>query len=259
MFDREITYKDTKKLIQDKINEINTLFPAIVESYDVQTGKITVLPKTQFINNDGEYQDRALLFECPTSYIKAQSFYLRIPYQKGDIVYVGCSQDSLNTLLKDGNTNASSIDGVRRYRLTDAVIIGGLMQDTEKTMTSEFPRDFVIQNRVNDDIIVLKENGGMYCRTGTKFQIDATDVEINSSTMTMNVDKTTTNGSTITQNVSETTNSGNVSISGTGTVSGALKGGTVDTITGGKSLDNHTHGYTLPSHAAGQGSTTPAQ
>lgn len=253
LFDRSISYKETARLVSQAVNDINTLFPAIVEEYNVETGLITVLPKTQFINNDGEYQDRAFLFECPTSYIKAQSFYLRIPYQKGDIVYVGCSQDSLDSLLTDANTVANPLDGVRKFRLTDAVVIGGLMTTNEAKMTTEYPRDFIIQNRVNNDIIVLKEEGGVQVKTTTTFQIDATDVVINSSTMTMNVDSTTTNGSTIAQNVSTTTNSGNV------TVDGALKAGTVDTIGGGISLDGHTHSYTAPAHAAGSANTSPSQ
>lgn len=252
-FDRNVSYKTVKEMINTAVNGINTLFPAIVENYDVVNSKITVIPKTKMLDNDGNYVDRAFLFECPTSYIKAQSFYLRIPYQKGDLVYVACSQEALDDILKDANTVATAMEGVRRFRLTDAIIIGGLMSDTEQMMTNEYPRDFVIQNRKNNDIIVLKENGGVQVKTSTLFQVDATDVIINSSTMTMNVDNTTTNGTSISQNVSTTSNSGEV------TISGALKAGTVDSIGGGISLDGHTHQYTLPAHSAGTGNTSPSK
>lgn len=246
MFDRSVSYKVVKQMIKDEIKNINTLFPAIVENYNIETGLITVLPKSQMLDNDGNYIERALLFECPTSYIKAQSFYLRIPYQKGDIVYVGCSQESLDNLLSDSNTVANPLDGVRKFRLTDAIIIGGIMTTSETKMTSEFPKDFVIQNRKNNDIIVLKEDGGVYVKTETKFQIDANDVVINSKTMTMNVEDTTTNGNTITDNVSTMNVSGDA---------------TIGTVTSGKgiSLDNHTHQYTAPSHPSGPANTTPSQ
>lgn len=261
--DRGITLKQVVTITRNTKTSINTMFLAIVESYDRVTGKITVLPKLKMLDNDGKYIDRALLFECPTSCIKARDFYLRIPYQKGDIVYVGCSQEALDDLLIDGNTTVSNLEGVERFRLTDAIILGGVFVDSEPVMTNEFPEDFVIQNRQNKDIIVLKKDGGIFCKTSTKFQIDANEVEINSPLMTMNVDSTVTNGNSIEQNVSNTTNAGNVSIDGNltvkgnGTVSGALKGGTVDSIKGGKSLDNHTHSY-----RPGDGSptsTSPAQ
>lgn len=246
MFEKNASLKYINEIIKKSINDINTMFPAIVDSYNVETGLITVLPKSRMLDNDGNYIERALLFECPTSYIKAQSFYLRIPYQKGDIVYVGCSQESLDNLLIDSNTVANSLDGVSKFRLTDAVVIGGLMTSNEKLMTKEFGKDFVIQNRKNDDIIVLKEDGGVYVKTATKFQIDANDVVINSKTMTMNVDDTTTNGNTITDNVSIMNVSGDA---------------TIGTVTSGKgiSLDNHTHQYTAPSHPSGPANTTPSQ
>lgn len=257
--DRSVSVKQVMSMINDNINKINTLFLAIVQEYNPITGKITVLPKLKMLANDDTYIDRAILFECPTCVIKVGSFYVRAPYSPGDVVYVGCCQDSLNNLLSDANTSVSQLEGVSKFRLTDAIIIGGIFVDTEKQMTQEFKSDFVIQNRDNDDIFVIKKDGGIYSKTSSKFQIDANDVEINSKTMVMNVETTTTNGNSISQNVSNTSNSGDVSISGNGTVSGAFKGGTVDSIKGGKSLDNHTHSYDHPEHVSGPANTSAAQ
>ena len=251
--DRSVGYKVVKNMIMTHINEINTMFLAIVEDYNVETGKITVLPKMKMLNNYDEYVDRAMLVECPTSCIKARDFYLRIPYKKGDIVYVGCSKDALDNMLLDNNTGVSSLDGVRKFRLTDAVVLGGIFVDTENSMSNEYPDDFIIQNRQNNDIIVLKKDGGVQVRTSTKFQIDASEVEINANTMNMNVGATTTTGDSITQNVSSTVNSGNV------VIAGSLQAGTVDSTNGGISLDNHTHQYEKPAHVVGTASTSAAK
>lgn len=257
--DRSVGYKVVKKMIENNNNDINTMFLAIVDSYNVQTGKITVIPKLKMLDNNDNYIDRALLFECPTSCIKAQDFYLRIPYKKGDVVYVGCSQEALDDLLLNDRTNVSSLEGVDRFRLTDAIILGGVFVDTEKKMTSEYPDDFVIQNRDNSDIIVLKKSGGVQVKTSTKFQIDANNVEINAKSMTMNVDATTTNGSSIVQNVSQTQNAGNVSITGNTQVTGGLTANTIDSVGKGISLDNHVHSYEKPIHSSGEASTSTAK
>lgn len=251
--DRSVGYKVVKRMIKSNVNEINTMFLAIVEDYNTQTGKITVIPKLKMLDNYGNYVDRAMLFECPTSCIKAQNFYLRIPYKKGDVVYVGCSQEALDDLVLNNTTSVSNLDGVDRFRLTDAVILGGIFVDTENKMTTEYPDDFVIQNRDNNDIIVLKKSGGVQVKTSTKFQIDASEVEINASTMNMNVGSTITTGDSITQNVSTTTNNGNV------TITGALKAGTIDSTGKGISLDNHTHTYNKPEHVAGTENTSVAK
>lgn len=251
--DRSVGYKVVKNMIMTHINEINTMFLAIVEDYNVETGKITVLPKMKMLNNYDEYVDRAMLVECPTSCIKARDFYLRIPYKKGDVVYVGCSKDALDNMLLDNNTGVSILDGVRKFRLTDAVVLGGIFVDTENSMSNEYPDDFIIQNRQNNDIIILKKDGGVQVKTSTKFQIDASEVEINANTMNMNVGATTTTGDSITQNVSSTINSGNVAITG------SLQAGTVDSTNGGISLENHTHQYEKPEHVVGAASTSVAK
>ena len=251
--DRSVGYKVVKRMINNHIEEINTMFLAIVENYDTTTGKITIIPKVKMLNNYDEYVDRAMLVECPTSCIKARDFYLRIPYQKGDIVYVGCSKDALDDMLLNGDTGVSRLDGVSKFRLTDAVVLGGIFVDSENTMTADNPDDFIIQNRQNNDIIVLKKDGGVQVKTSTKFQIDASEVEINANTMNINVGSTVTTGDSITQNVSSTINSGNV------VISGSLQAGTVDSTNGGISLENHTHQYDKPEHVAGKANTSVAK
>lgn len=230
--DRGVSLKVVKKLIGNSINNINTMFPAIVEDYNVETGKITITPKLKMLDNNGNYIDRAFLFECPTSFIKAHSFYVRVPYKKGDIVFVGCSQDALDNLLIDNLTNVSVLEGVQRFRLTDAIVIGGLMIDNENKMTSENKDDFIIQNRLNNDIIILKENGGVQIKTGTTFQVDAKNVIMNAESVQINTP--------------------------TANVSGNFTGGQVNTSAG-ISLDNHTHSYQLPQHPAGSGNTSASQ
>lgn len=106
------------------------------------------------------------------------------------------------------------------------------MVDTENKMTAEYPNDFVIQNRKNNDIIVLKEEGGVQVKTSTTFQVDANNVVMNAQSIQMNTP--------------------------VANVSGDFTGGTVNTQAG-ISLDNHTHSYSTPQHVAGSGNTSPSQ
>lgn len=242
--DRNVSYKVVKEMISHSINEINTSFLAVVESYNIETGRATIHPKIKYLNNYNEYVEYASIVECPVASFKCGSFYLRCPYVSGDTVIVVCSQDALDDLLINDDTTISTLDGVAKYRLQDAIIIGGVYIESESKMNSNFPDDFIIQNRQNNDVIVLKKSGGVEITTESEVKINAGDV-INITSPISNI-----KGNVNIQ--------GDVSISGNNTTQGTITGGKVQS-SGGKDLDAHTHSYQLPAHPAGTGNTSSAQ
>lgn len=229
--DRGVSLKNVKDIVDNAINRINTMFVAIVESYNPLTGKITVLPKMVLKDKYGVFVERAVLFECPTCCIKSANFYIRVPYQIGDLVYVGCSQEALDDILQNNLPTIPRISGVSRFRLTDAVVLGGIFADTEPPMLPNNADDLVMQNRLNGDVIALKQTGGVEVITSTKFEVTASEIVFNAAKMDMK---------------SENTN-----------ISGKLTAGSVNTING-ISLDNHTHTYLKPKDADGMVETTKA-
>lgn len=236
--DRTVGLKFMNNVIKSNISEVNTSFLAIVESYDIETGRATIHPKIKYLDNNGEYVEYASIVECPVASFKCGSFYLRCPYVYGDIVIVVCSQDALDDLLISSGTTISNLDGIQKHRMQDAIIIGGVFVEDEKIMNKNFPNDFIIQNRLNNDLIVLKKEGGVEINTTSEVKINSGNV-INITSPVSNI-------------------KGDVNITGNANVSGNFVGGTVATASG-IDLDKHTHSYTVPAHGAGPANTSPSQ
>lgn len=242
--DRINSYKITKDMINLAVKDINTSFLAVIESYDIITGRAIIHPKIKYLDNQGQYVEYASIVECPVASFKCGSFYLRCPYVSGDIVIVVCSQDALDDLLIASTTTISNLDGIVRHRMQDAIIIGGVFVEDEKLMNNNFPNDFLIQNRNNNDLIVIKKEGGVEVTTTSEIKINAGNV-VNLTSPVSNIK-------------GDVNITGNVTITGNNTISGAVQGGTVSTSSG-ISLDDHTHSYTSPAHAAGPANTSPSQ
>ena len=242
--DRASTIKITQSMIKSYVDNINTSFLAVIESYDIETGRATIYPKIKYLDNNGNYVEYASIVECPVASFKCGSFYLRCPYKIGDIVIVICSQDALDDLLISSSTTINNLDGIAKHRMQDAIIIGGVFVEDEKLMNKNFPNDFIIQNRANNDIIVLKQNGGIEINTTSEIKINAGE--------TINITSPVSN---IKGNVNI---QGNVSITGNQTTSGTITGGAVKTSSG-IDLDNHTHEYSAPLHPIGPTSTSPSK
>ena len=242
--DRVNTFKNTYDMIKMEINNINTSFLAVIESYDVVTGRATIHPKIKYQDNNGEYVEYASIVECPVASFKCGSFYLRCPYVAGDVVIVVCSQDALDDLLIASSTTISELDGVAKHRMQDAIIIGGVFVEDEKLMNNNYPDDFIIQNRDNNDVVVIKKTGGVEINTTSELKINAGSV-VNITAPVSNI-------------TGDVNIKGNVVVTGNHTTSGAVVGGTVGT-SGGIDLDTHTHQYNNPAHVAGTANTSASQ
>ena len=222
-----------RRYVERKISNINTMFVGIIEKVDVANMKYNVKP---IINAYDEVEDKSIesatLFECPIMAQKSGSFYIRVPYAIGDVVYVGVCKDALDESLASNVPRDNKMIGISNFRAIDGVVLGGLMCETEEKLSGENIDDLIIQNRANKDKIVLKKNGGAEIKVGSLVKIDAPTTHI---TGVLNVDGVV-NAKSDANITGNTTISQNLNVSGAGTI------GSVTTADG-TSLDSHTHTY----------------
>lgn len=230
MISRTITYSQVKKEIRESISKINTMLVGVISSVDYDRNRYDVQPILKEKNIKGEFIHRAMLIKCPLSFTKTKSFYLRAPYEIGDIVYVGCCKESIDEAIGDSNVVENNSEYDFLFREIDGVILGGIMVDDEPVMSSENTSDFIIQNRDNGDTIILQKSGGAKIKTSSQITLD-------------------TPVTNITGDVNIT---GNTSIIGNTTTQGTIvsaSGITGKTVTNGNGIDigTHTHKYVSPS------------
>lgn len=216
-----------RRKISRAIANIETMFVGIIQSVDAVNMRYNVQP----ILNKYDYVDEvniesAVLYQCPMMTHKCGSFFLRAPYQVGDVVYVGVCKESIDESLAGDSIKDNKMLGAEGFRQIDGVILGGLLCDTEPRLSSENVNDFVIQNRNNGDKFVIFANGGIEILTKTKVTVDSPETECTGNlTVKGNV--------TVDGNI---TGNSNLNVTGSGTI------GSVTTAKG-TTLDGHTHQY----------------
>jgi hypothetical protein len=203
---------------------IETMFVGTITSVDPVNLKYSVQPATdKYDMYDKKVVKSAVIFECPMMSNKCGSFFIRMPYQVGDMVYVGVCKDPIDESLSSSEPKLPTASGVSQFRQSDGVILGGILSSYEEKLSSSNAKDFLIQNRKNGDKIVMFNGGGIEMTTGTKVTINSPETDI----------------------------SGNVNIAGNINVVGDGVIGTVTTKAG-VTLDGHTHKYN-----PGPGAPTP--
>ncbi|MGL6098308.1 MAG: Gp138 family membrane-puncturing spike protein [Fusobacteriaceae bacterium] len=217
-----------RKNISKGIDVIETMFVATVISVDEKRMRYSVRP---LIKSYDEILEKTIespnIFECPMMISKSAEFYIRIPYAVGDVVYVGCSKESIDQALSSSVSHENKIKGVRQYRKVDGVILGGLLADDDGTLSSSNSKDLLIQNRKTNDKIVLVSGGGIELDSPSLVKIITPKLEILSPETTMS------GNLTVTGNI---TGEANLNITGAGQI------GSVTTKAG-VTLDTHTHAY----------------
>ena len=226
MISRTITTEYMKRYVKKEINKIETMFVGIVVGVDHEREKYNIQPILKHIAGDGDVLDSPIIAECPMCFTKTKNFYIRAPYVVGDVVYVGCSKDSIDESTISNDVTENRISGVSSFRLVDGVILGGVMVEDEPSLDSNYVDDFIIQNRDNNDLFVIKRDGGVIVKTETKITIDSPVTEITGS---LNVSGDTTIGSTLDV-------TGGISSDGIIESQIAIKGKIVQETTGGKTL-----------------------
>lgn len=219
-----------KYKIAKAINAIETMFVGVITSVDHVGLRYGVQPVlNRYDEVDKKSIVSAVLVDCPMLSNKCSSFFIRLPYDIGDMVYVGVSKDSIDESIISGEARDNKVLGVSKFRQIDGVILGGVLSEQEQQLPEGNANDFLIQNRKNDDKFVIKADGGIEIVTKTKVTVDSPETDF---TGNLNV-------------------AGNVSIVGNIAVEGD---GTIGSVTtkAGVTLDGHTHKYN-----PGPGAPTP--
>lgn len=216
-----------RRNISRAIANIETMFVGIIQSVDVANMRYNVQPiLNRYDRVDDIHVESAVLYQCPMMTHKCGSFFLRAPYQTGDVVYVGVCKESIDESLAGDSIKDNKMLGVEGFRQIDGVILGGLVCDTEPRLSSDNANDFVIQNRNNGDKFVIFANGGIELLTKTKVTVNSPETECTGNlTVKGNV---TVDGNIVGKS--------NLNVTGSGTI------GSVATAKG-TTLDGHTHKY----------------
>lgn len=235
MIHRTIDYATALKNIRDGINKINTMFIGTIVNADYSRNRYSIQPVLMYKGEDEIPITKAILVSCPMCFTKTKSFYIRAPYEVGDMVYVGCSKDSIDDAIVDGSVKESGLGSRNKFREVDGVILGGIMSDAEPVLATDYTDALLLQNRANGDLIAINKTTGIHIYSSES-------VTISTKTATI----VATDGVNIDSPMVYTT--GDIVASGT------ITGGVVNT-SGGIDLAGHTHGGV----ETGGGSTGPAQ
>lgn len=129
--------------IKDKVH---TAFPAILDSYNQETGLARVIPQIQYITEKGEFIDYPPLNGVPVVFPQgmAGNATIAYPIKHGDGCLVICAEQCLD-LWKKGHQTGNNL----RFSISNAMCIVGMFCKPNET-TNE---------AINDEAVIIDING----------------------------------------------------------------------------------------------------
>ncbi|MGL5049283.1 MAG: Gp138 family membrane-puncturing spike protein [Fusobacteriaceae bacterium] len=239
-------------MIHDKlINLINWQIRKSIQAIHTTTlGKIvnfdpiTMRADVELLENvrfEEVYYPSTTIVNALVMYPKVASFYIRVPYKRGDKVVLAFAESDISDMMVSGDkVNQQS---TRRHAEDDIIVMGGWSEEKLPTLSG-----------ADDDLIIVNSKTNTVIKFTEDNQIIITGLDkltINCQTATLNANDTTVN--------SVTTVNGETTINGTTTINGSLKvsekvesplmktatmNATGAMVINGKELKEHTHNYT---------------
>lgn len=147
-----------------RVKEINTAIPGIVQQYDPTTRRAVVLPALKTILTDGQEVSKAPLVNLPVLQPAAGGYIVHLPINPGDPVMLLFSQRGMDTFKLKFQESAP--DNTEPFSLKDAVVLLGFgLGDVAVANTNE--------------LVLQTIDGGTHIRLGDGgVTIKATAVEI---------------------------------------------------------------------------------
>lgn len=199
-------------LIEDRLNDVHTSIPAIIESIDYNRGIcVAKVDVKRYI--DDKVIDYPVLIEVKLDNKTFGGWILQFPRKKGDKVWIGFSEVAENDISQE------------RFSLNEPYLIGSREEQYENNQ-----EDIILKGKGTE--IYIKGNGEIEITTGANMMTINSNITINGDinhTGNYNV-----NGDI--KHTGETTHTGNVNVSGAITSTGNITGS-------GISLSEHTHKY----------------
>lgn len=157
-------------MIEERISDLHTCMLGRIENFDPVKMKATVKPLLKRKFKGKQAEDLPLITEVPVSLLKAGPFYIRPPYQKGDIVLLVFSERALDNVIANGV--GQDPESNRKHSLDDAIIISGIMPFNQ-SLPSEHGDDLLIGKTDGSVKVVIKNNNDITVETKGNASIHA--------------------------------------------------------------------------------------
>lgn len=175
---------------------LNTCIPAIVDSFDATTQRVSAIPaiKAKYITPDlqVEYIDYPKITNIPLAITKTAGLKITVPVKKGDNCTLIFSQRSIDNFIMDGSKVAQPFEGevpytssLRCMDLSDALCFPGIICDNE-TISNYSTNAIEIRSADGSTKVSVSENALNLTQGGATIQLSGGKVTITGSTVTIN-------------------------------------------------------------------------
>lgn len=113
-------------LVDAKLFGIEIGCVAKVQSYSATKGTMDVLPLLRLENDFGESKDFPILANVPVSHPYGGDCVIKLPYKRGDLVWVTFSANDIRKSLQGSPSQKTKA----RWNMQDACVIGGVKKES---------------------------------------------------------------------------------------------------------------------------------
>lgn len=167
--------------------DINTCYPAKIESYDPVTQMATCRIQVEDYYTGLDYsfrkQDASLLIDVPVMIPQAGGWMLTFPIKAGDDCLVLFAQKGYDHWLYSGASETGLLGGrptpehYREFDLRDAICIVGI-RPIPRAIPNYNPEDCELRNEGLTHRLTLKANGDIEMHTDTDIKVTANKVSV---------------------------------------------------------------------------------
>lgn len=138
-----------RKVIDSRIAEVHVSFPAKVESYDAEAQTVDVQPmvRKKLVGVDQDFvADLPVLTAVPVAFPRGGGFFLSFPIQRGDFVFVVCSDYDHSEFIETGRL--SSPPTGQAHSLIGAVAIPAV-----------YPKSGALSSASGENLVIGNDSG----------------------------------------------------------------------------------------------------
>lgn len=150
------------------VDNLHTCLPGIVKKYDSATRKADILPAIKKKYYDGEELQLPIITDVPVAYPTAVDVGMQFNLSVGDNVLIIFSERSIGAWLYSDGSEDVFADSSRKFDLSDAIAIPGLMPFPTTSYAQE--GELVLKNKTS--IMKLKSDGKIAIGSGANELLD---------------------------------------------------------------------------------------
>lgn len=165
--------EETKKTAQEEVNNIHTVVPGEIVSFDASKCLATVQPKMKFRQKNGETIDYPEIGEVPVVFLQTmkQEATIAMPIKAGDGCLIVFSEQSL-----DYWQHGQETDTDLKFDLTNAICIPGLFSKENSIIKEACDNNAIIVDVKGTRITVKKDNVEIESKN-VKIKSEKVDIE----------------------------------------------------------------------------------